>query len=157
MKTSTSSKIVGLHQGEHECPAVWRHDELQRLIALYAACSAKCGARSWDTGTSEQGDPQFYVSGTAPELECLLCVSRLGRLYVLEDGNGKVLMEDTSLKRIAEGAPIALATRRRSALSARLLCALCAARVTIEQKIEPFLAESSEQLTHYAPGLAALI
>lgn len=157
MKTSTANKIVEFRQGGHKGRAIWRHDELQTLIALYAGCAAKGEVGSWDTGTTEHGDPQFYVSGPAPDFDCVLCITRLGRLCVLEDGNGRVLVEDTNLDRIAEEAARALAPRKRSALVAHALCALCIFRTTIEQKIEPFLAETGEHLTHYAPGLAALI
>ena len=48
-------------------------------------------------GMTEVGDPQFYLLGRPPHDECILCISRLGRLYVLEDGHGQVLFEHNSL------------------------------------------------------------
>ena len=43
----------------------------------------------WDVGVTEIGDPQFYLLGPPPHEECILCISRLGRVYVLEDGAGQ--------------------------------------------------------------------
>jgi hypothetical protein len=156
MSVSTVGKIVRLPSAESS-PAIWRHDELQALLALHAACVAGGEAGSWETGTTEQGDPQFYVNGPAPEFECILCVSRLGRLFVLENSVGSVVEESTDLRRIVEVASASLRKRRHLGIGARVFCAICAFRMTIEQKIEAFMAESGEHLTHYAPGLAALI
>ena len=38
------------------------------------------------SGTTEHGDPQVYLIGPPPDYDCILSISRLGRLYVIEDG-----------------------------------------------------------------------
>jgi hypothetical protein len=157
MTASPANKVVEFRQGCYQSPPIWRHDELQALLALHAACVAGGEASSWETGTTEQGDPQFYINGPAPEFECIICVSRLGRLFVLEDRVGTVVGESTDLQRIVELASASLRKRSRSGIGTRVFCAFCAFRMTIEQKVEAFMAESGEHLTHYAPGLAALI
>ena len=58
----------------------------------------------WDVGVTEIGDPQFYLLGPPPHDECILCISRLGRVYVLEDGAGTLLFEHNSLVVLAEQA-----------------------------------------------------
>ncbi|MBX6425475.1 MAG: hypothetical protein IRZ09_06065 [Variibacter sp.] len=135
----------------------WRPDELQQLIALFAAQARRSGTTIfWEIGTTESGDPQFYLLGPAPDYECLLCCSRLDALYVLEDGAGGVLTEDRSLRQILREAARAVFAPRRGAVAARLLVLLATLRITIEQKLEPFLAESSEWIGRFAPQLAAL-
>ena len=79
----------------------WRPAELKALVESLAPDSPHAGARHWDVGITEIGDPQFYLLG-APDDECILCISRLGRLYVLEDGAGKLLFEHNSLLALAE-------------------------------------------------------
>ncbi|MBY0361440.1 MAG: hypothetical protein K2X45_05990 [Phreatobacter sp.] len=135
---------------------IWRQDELQSLVALYAAQARHSEVVAWDVGTTEAGDPQFYLIGPGPEHDCLLCVSRIGRLYVLEDAYGGLLAEDGRLGAVTDKAARAL-SQRHSAFVVRALLGLCAFRVMIEQKIEPFLAESTENLTRFAPQLAAFV
>ena len=40
-------------------------------------------ASGWELGETERGDPQLYLLGPAPEHDCILSISRLGRLYIL--------------------------------------------------------------------------
>jgi hypothetical protein len=69
------------------------------------------GARRWDVGITEIGDPQFYLLGP-PHDECILCISRLGRMYVLEDGHGQLLFEHNSLLVLAEQARVVLQKKK---------------------------------------------
>lgn len=131
----------------------WRPAELEQLRLCVPEAEAGAGA-SWETGATEAGDPQAYLIGPGPEYDCILTVSRLGRLYVIEDGNGQVLGESTCLDRLAEQAR-RLFGCKKGGLVARVTVAWYAARETFEEKIEPMLAEPVELLTHVAPQLAA--
>jgi hypothetical protein len=95
----------------------WRAAELKALVESLAPESSRAGARRWDVGITEIGDPQFYLLG-APDEECILCISRLGRVYVLEDGAGKLLFEHNSLLALAEQARGVLQKKRRKSLRA---------------------------------------
>jgi hypothetical protein len=147
--------VVAFHVPER--PSCWRQDELQQLMALHSACQdRRCGA-SWSVGKTELGDPQFYLVGEAPELDCVMCVTRLGRLYVLEDGAGSVVAEDAHLDRIAQQASKMLSRRRRLSFAARSLLGLCAFRAVLDQKAEFMLAETMEHVSRFAPQLVALV
>ena len=124
-----------------------------------AACNVHIpdgAASGWDVGETECGDPQLYVARPGPEHDCILSISRLGRLYVLEDGNGQVIFEDGNLVTLAEQASAAL-RKKKHAILAQIAVAWCAAREFFEEKVEPMLAEPVEVLTHFAPQLAALV
>jgi hypothetical protein len=133
----------------------WQPAEMQTLTGACAAFVSKGEASSWEVGATEQGDPQLYVVGPAPDHDCVLSVSRLGRLYVLEDGEGRVLFEHDSVMLLAEQMRASL-QRRKGAIVARIAVAWCVVRETIEEKVEPLLAEPVELLAHFAPQLAAL-
>ncbi len=92
----------------------WRTDELQQLVSL-----ADAARFSWDTGTTERGEPQFYVIGPAPDHGCVLCVSRLAQGYVLEDGTGRLIGEAPALDRFAVEAARAAIRGGRSFVVAR--------------------------------------
>jgi hypothetical protein len=127
----------------------WRPDELRRLAVLFET-------NAWDTGATEQGDPQFYVLGSAPDHACVLCVSRLAHGYVLEDGTGRILCEAPALHLFAERAARAVAGAGRSFI-ARATLLICAVRLTIEEKLEPVFEETQELLARFAPQLAAFV
>ena len=131
----------------------WSNDELERLVAL--SRDAGPGA-SFAIGRTERGDPQFYLLGPAPEHECVLCVSRLGRCYVLEDGAGHLLGEVRSLDRFAlETAGAAL--RGGRSFMARLTFAWVTLRLTVEEKLELILDESEELLARVTFQLVASV
>lgn len=135
----------------------WQQVELQQLIGVFAAFSAAGSAREWATGTTELSDPQFFILGDDPEHDCLLAVARVGRVYVLEDGAGAVLAENTQLAPVAEKA-IALARRPSlAALYARIGVLWCVLRSAVEEKVELLMAEPMELLTHVAPQLVAIV
>ena len=130
----------------------WRDDELRHLSALAPDGSGL----SWQAGATEQGDPQFYVLGPAPDHDCLLCVSRLAEGYVLQDGAGRLIGEAPSLDRFAvEAARAALGGGR--AFVARVTLIIGAIRLTIEEKVEPIFEETQELLARFAPQIAALV
>jgi hypothetical protein len=83
----------------------------------------------------------------------MLCFSRLGRLYVLEDGAGRVLAESCNLRLVAERARM---WRQRPRIMAPLVLLWCGLRQLLEDRIEPLLIESEELLTHLFPQLVAL-
>jgi hypothetical protein len=127
----------------------WRPDELRRLAALFETSP-------WDVGTTEQGEPQFYVLGPAPDHACVLCVSRLAHGYVLEDSVGRIVCEAPALHLFAEQAAHAVAGAGRSFI-ARAALLICAVRLTIEEKLEPIFEETQELLARFAPQLAAFV
>jgi len=63
----------------------WRTGELNAMVETLMPEATRPGGLGWDVGLTEIGDPQFYLLGP-PQDECLLCISRIGRRYVLEDG-----------------------------------------------------------------------
>ena len=144
--------IVEFPQRSFPASGAWSADELQQLIALFRAD----GETSYATGTTEHGDPQFYLLGPAPEHACVLCVSRLAQTYVLEDGEGRLIGETPTLDGFAVEAARA-ALRGSRSLVARLALAWCAIRLTIEEKLEPIFEESQELLVRFAPQIAAFV
>ena len=138
-----------------ELPQGWQNSELTRLTNACAGSVSMGDVSGWEIGTTEYGDPQLYLLGPAPEHECILSISRLGRLYVLEDGKGQVMFENDSLVTLAEETCSAL-RRKKAEFVARLTVCWCAVREFFEEKVEPMLAEPIEVITHFAPHFAAL-
>jgi hypothetical protein len=132
----------------------WRTGELNTIVERLAPESSRGGARRWDVGITDIGDPQFYLLGP-PYDECILCISRLGRLYVLEDGHGQLLFEHNSLLALAEQARVVL-QKKKTQIVARVALVWCAVRETIEEKLDAMVVEGEELLAHCVPQLAAL-
>lgn len=139
-----------------ETPEVWQNGEMNTLLAACGESLDKGTAVGWEVGTTKAGDPQLYLLGPAPDHECLVCVSRLGRLYVLEDGQGRVVFEHDAIDRLAEQVRGTL-RRKKSAIVARALVAWLAIKETFEERVEPILAEPAELLSHIAPQFVAMI
>ena len=133
----------------------WQSPELQQFLAVSERAIAAGEASGWEIGTTEHGDPQVFLVGPPPDYDCILSISRLGRLYVIEDGTGRVLFEHDNPMLLAEQAAAAL-RRRKTAIVARVAVAWCALRETFEEKTEAMMAEPMELLAHFAPQLAAL-
>jgi hypothetical protein len=127
----------------------WRPAELEVIVDRLAR------ERAWEVGLTELGDPQFYLLGPQPQVECLLCISRLGPTYVVEDGAGRVLLEHNSLTVLAEQAR-AFLQKKRTQVAARLALTWCALREACEARLEGAVSESEELLAHFGPQLAAL-
>jgi hypothetical protein len=142
-------------RGDQADRSEWRSAEIGKLVETFNVAVAEGNATSWEVGRTEAGDPQLYVLGPRPEYDCILCVSRIGHQYVLEDGQGQILCEHNSLATIGERVWTALCGKKR-AFAARIALATCAIRETFEEKIEPLLEGPAELLTHVAPHLAAL-
>lgn len=136
-------------------PRGWQAAEMQAVVGSCSGSLASGEACGWETGSTERGDPQLYLLGPGPDHECILCVSRLGRLYVLEDGSGRVLFEHGSLALLAEEIRQVL-RRKKAEIVARVTVIWCGIREIFEEKMEPMLAEPAEILTHFVPQLAAL-
>ena len=132
----------------------WRTGELNTIVERLAPESSRGGAWRWDVGITDIGDPQFYLLGH-PHDECILCISRLGRLYVLEDGHGQLLFEHNSLLALAEQARVVL-QKKKTQIVARVALVWCAVRETIEEKLDAVVVEGEELLAHCVPQLAAL-
>ena len=147
--------VLKFQRVETPLPEGWRSEELHRVASACAGAIAKGEASGWEIGATENGDPQVYVLGPPPDYDCLLCISRLGRHYVVEDGSGRVVYEHGNLMLLAEQATAVL-RRRKTAIMARIAVAWCAVREAIEEKTEAMMAEPIEVLSHVAPQLAAL-
>ena len=93
--------IVSFRSGSDE-PFGWRRAELQHLLAECSASVSKGAASGWAFGETERGDPQLYLLGLEPECDCILCVSRLDDLYILEDGKGQLIAEYANLVSLCE-------------------------------------------------------
>ena len=136
-------------------PQGWQASELTRLTNACAASIPNGEISGWEVGQTEYGDPQLYLLGPAPDYDCILSVSRLGRLYVLEDGKGQVMFENDDILQLAEQTCNAL-RKRKAELVARLTVCWCAVREFFEEKVEPMMAEPIEVVSHFAPHFAAL-
>ena len=136
-------------------PMIWQNAELNALLAACTEAIDKGTASGWHLGRTEAGDPQLYLLGPAPDFDCILSVSRLGRLYVLEDGAGRIIMEHDAMAAVEETMRGVL-RRTRAAVVARVALAWVAIKETFEERIEPMLAEPMEVLTHFGPHFAAL-
>lgn len=147
--------VVKFPRAIDRMPDGWRAAELQQFIAVSANAISSGEASGWEVGATECGDPQVFLIGPAPDYDCILSISRLGRHYVIEDGVGRVLFEHDNPMHLAEQATAAL-RRRKAALVARVAVAWCALREAFEEKTDAIMAEPIELLTHIAPQLAAL-
>ena len=94
--------------------------------------------------------------GRAPDHDCILCVSRLGSLYVLEDGAGRLVSEHNSLLALADAVKRAVHSRQ-ARLVTRLALFWCALRETFQERYETVIGEGEELLVHVAPQLAAIV
>lgn len=135
----------------------WRYEELQQLVGVFAAHAARGDASDWAVAATEAGDPQFYVLGERPAQDCVLSISRLGRDYVLEDGEGAVIAENHNLSEIADKATALSLASRKTSILARIGIVWIAVRHQYEEKVEPLFAEPMEVLTHFFPQLAAVV
>ena len=134
----------------------WSSHELETLVSVYECHAARGDACGWDIGATELDDPQFYIIGPAPELDCVATISRVGRIYVLENGAGHLIDEGPSLETVAARAKMP-ARKDKVSLCARMMLGLTTLRITIEERIEPILVESEEMLLRFAPQLAVLV
>jgi hypothetical protein len=134
----------------------WRAAELRQLQTIYAAYACQGAASEWAVGTTESGAPQFYLLGPGPDHDCVLCVSRVVRTYVLEDGRGALLAEESSLASVVSTAARVAPQGSATLLLASVVLGWQALRRFVEEKVEPLLAEPVELITHISPQLAAL-
>ena len=132
---------------------VWSESELNTIVAVLNAALAPATGREWETGMTENGDAQFYLLGPVPEQACELCLSRIGRRYVLEDGCGRLLFEHRNLDLVVLHARAAVPST--SWLMVRVITMWCAVRSVFHEKLEPMLAETEDLLIQLAPQLAA--
>ena len=132
---------------------VWTEAELNAIVAGLHSALLPASGRTWETGETENGDVQFYLLGPLPEQACELCVSRVGRKYILEDGTGRLLFEHQNLDLVVLHAKASVSSTPR--LVARAILLWCAVRHTIQEKVEPMLVEGEELLVRVAPQLAA--
>jgi len=131
----------------------WSEKELSTLVAALGAAPGT--GREWETGMTEKGDAQFYLLGPLPDQACEVCVSRIGRRYILEDGSGRLLFEHRNLELVALHAKAAVPST--SWLMVRGITLWCAIRNTIHEKVEPLLAEGEELFVQFVPQLAAFV
>jgi hypothetical protein len=147
--------VIAFAPRDDHASAGWRTCELDRLAETFAGEIARGDASGWDTGATEVGDPQFYLLGPPPEHDCILCVSRLGKLYVLEDGAGHMVFENADFALLARQAK-AWFKDGKARLLAQIVLTWGALRHAFEEKVEPLLVEGEEVLMHIAPQFAAM-
>lgn len=135
---------------------IWSPAELNHVAANLALSIENGDAEGWEVGATEAGDPQLYLLGPAPDHDCILCVSRLGSLYVLEDGAGRLVSEHNSLLALADAVKRAVHSRQ-ARLVTRLALFCCALRETFQERYETVIGEGEELLVHLAPQLAAIV
>jgi len=133
----------------------WQASELSTMQGTFTAELVSGEASGWHTASTEVGDPQFYLLGSPPDEDCILSISRIGRVYILEDGAGHVVCEHASLERLT-GQAKAFLRETKTSLVARFVLLWVAVRHTFEEKIDPVIAEGKEFLIHVAPPLAAI-
>jgi hypothetical protein len=134
----------------------WHQDELRRILSACSGTIATGEASGWDIGITEGGEPQVYLIGPPPSYDCILCISRVGRNYIIEDGRGQVLLEHDSPMLFAEKAIAALRSQK-AVLLAKVAVAWQTFRDAFEEKAEALSGESMEVLAHIAPQLATLV
>jgi hypothetical protein len=132
-------------------PGGWRPSELQHLLKAYGVHVANGVAGGWAFGETERGDPQLYLLSPDAEPSCLLSVSRLNDVYVLEDGEGHVVLEHTSLPSFAERVVTMLGNTKQAWL-AIVACGSAATRAFYEDRVEPAITEYAEALGQVGPG-----
>ena len=133
---------------------LWSETELHTLLTTLNAALGSEDGHGWESGMTENRDPQFYLLGPLPDQACQLCVSRIGGRYILEDGAGQLLFEHQSLPLVALHAKAAVSSRQWS-LVARIALLWFTVRHTVHDEVEPLLIESEEIFLHLAPNLAA--
>ena len=132
----------------------WDEVELNTIVTALNAALAPATGREWETGMTENGDAQFYLMGSLPDQACELCLSRIGRRYILEDGSGRLLFEHRNLDLVVLHARAAVPST--SWLMVRMITLWCAVRSVFHEKLEPMIAETEELLVQLAPQIAAL-
>jgi hypothetical protein len=133
----------------------WHQSELDSLLDVLSPVFSLHGASGWDVDHTEAQDPQFYLLGPKPEQECILCVSRVGHIYIVSDGEGRHIVDVGNVEALS-GHVQGLLNRCGARTLAKLTLIWCAARQAFHDKIEPLLTDSDEVLVHFAPQLAAL-
>jgi hypothetical protein len=136
--------------------AEWRRHELQQIVTALGPALRADPSRAWELGVTEAGDPQFYLLGAEPEETCEMCISRVGSVYVLEDGAGRVLFDGANLARLGEKA-VAFLRNDRGQIIASLMMAWVGIRHFFHDKVEAVMAEGEDVLIHFAPQLAAFV
>jgi hypothetical protein len=79
----------------------------------------------------------------------------VGRIYLLENGAGRLLQEGTSLDSLALRAKEPISPK--APFLTRAIVGLAALRFSTEERIEPIFVETEELLTRIAPQVAALV
>ncbi len=128
----------------------WAKSELDSIAAALTPALGRGDASQWVVAETERGDPQLYLLGPEPEQECILCISRIGGRYVIEDGTGGLLSERGSLILMAEQIRLLL-NRQAAALVARIGLLWIAGRRAAQEKVEPIMAEPVEFLSELVP------
>ena len=114
-------------------PDGWQSAELQQFLAVSRRRDRGRRGERLGGRRTERGDPQVFLLGPPPDYDCILSISRLGRLYVIEDGNGRVLFEHDNPMLLAEQAA-RCAAPPQGAIVARVAVAWCALREAFEEK-----------------------
>jgi hypothetical protein len=140
-----------------EVPASeWYAWELRRVAGACESLISRGEISGCEHGLTETGDPQIYVLGPGPDTECFLCISRIGRRYVLEDGQGRVVAEHDAIGALA-GQMRKLLLRRKLGPVGALVAVWLAIRGIFEGEVRPLTSMPIDAMSNVAPHLAALV
>jgi hypothetical protein len=146
-------------------PLGWTPEELAEAMRLYGALSRRGVVADWETGSTEYGDPQFYML-SPDEQACVRCLTRLGTgrqaFYVLEDGAGTVLGTESCLETLVTHAVRRTGSAGHLRLVARAILGLFGVNIAKDELGEPRLAfdldgwllDSLAELAPYAAAMA---
>jgi len=143
-------------EARRQSDGTWQSCELKELQTTFAAELASGKASGWDVAATEVGDPQFYLLGPSPAEPCILSISRIGRLYILEDGAGHVLFENVRLESLTAQAKSYL-KKTKAGIVAAVIAAWETTRQRFHENVESLLAESEELLMHIAPQIGVFV
>ena len=109
--------VVDFPRKAQSLPPGWQASELHQIVAACSKSVSTGEFSGWEVGVTEQGEPQVYLIGPPPAYDCILCISRVGRSTVIEDGRGQVLLEQDGSRLLAEHALAALRRRKAAVLA----------------------------------------
>lgn len=135
----------------------WYAWELRRVAGACEEPISRGEISGCEHGVTEAGDPQIYVLGPGPEPECFLCISRLGRRYVLEDGQGRVVSEHHAIEALAGEMRSLLHRNKKSGPAGALFAAWLAVRGLFGGEVNPHAAAPLDAMSYVAPHLGVLV
>lgn len=134
----------------------WRRAELATILEALTPLFTKGHASAWDAAKTDRSEPQFYLLGPLPGQECILCISRIGETYIVEDGEGRLIADCGNMQML--GAQLrGIFGQGAMRMIAKLLACWCGAKQFVHDTAEPLVEEGEALLSHLTPQLAAMV